>query len=69
MIALNRSPLTDPGRILVIRNRYIGDTVLAIPFLRNLRRRCPDAVIDVLVEPGAGQVLADCPYKDELIVW
>jgi heptosyltransferase-2 len=69
MIALHRSLATDPGRILVIRNRYIGDTVLAIPFLRNLRRRFPDAVIDVLVEPGAGQILADCPYKTELVVW
>ncbi len=69
MIALHRSLATDPARILVIRNRYIGDTVLAIPFLRNLRRRFPDAVIDVLVEPGAGQILADCPYKDELVVW
>jgi heptosyltransferase-2 len=69
MIAVNRTPTHDPDRILVIRNRYIGDTVLAIPFLRNLRRRFPDAVIDVLVEPGAGQVLADCPYKDELVVW
>ncbi len=61
--------MTERERILVIRNRYIGDTVLAIPFLRNLRRRFPDAVIDVLVEPGAGQILADCPYKDELVVW
>ncbi len=69
MIALNRSSTLDPARILVIRNRYIGDTVLAIPFLRNLRRRFPDSVIDVLVEPGAGQILADCPYKDELVVW
>jgi heptosyltransferase-2 len=69
LIALNRSSTLDPARILVIRNRYIGDTVLAIPFLRNLRRRFPDAVIDVLVEPGAGQILADCPYKDELVVW
>jgi heptosyltransferase-2 len=69
MIHFHRSSATDPGRILVIRNRYIGDTVLAIPFLRNLRRRFPDAVIDVLVEPGAGQILADCPYKNELVVW
>lgn len=69
MIAINRASATDPVRILVIRNRYIGDTVLAIPFLRNLRRRFPEAVIDVLVEPGAGQILADCPYKDELVVW
>lgn len=69
MIAFTRASTNNPARILVIRNRYIGDTVLAIPFLRNLRRRFPEAVIDVLVEPGAGQVLADCPYKDELVVW
>ena len=55
-------------RILVVRTRFVGDTVLAIPFLRNLRRHFPSARIDVLVENGAGSVLADCPYKDELIV-
>ena len=69
MIARLRVTKTERERILVIRNRYIGDTVLAIPFLRNLRRRFPDAVIDVLVEPGAGQILADCPYKNDLVVW
>jgi|GEM_PF-186888 len=61
--------LAPAERILVVRNRFIGDTVLAIPFLRNLRRRFPDAVIDVLVEPRSGDVLADCPYKDALITW
>jgi len=64
-------PLSDSSRerILVVRNRYIGDTLLAIPFLRNLRRGFPDATIDVLVDPGSGSVLAECPYKDELITW
>ena len=61
--------LAPAERILVVRNRFIGDTVLAIPFLRNLRRRFPNAVIDVLVEPRSGDVLADCPYKDALITW
>ena len=57
-----------PRRILVVRTRFVGDTVLAIPFLRNLRRHFPTARIDVLVEKGAGSVLADCPHVDELIV-
>ena len=57
-----------PRRILVVRTRFVGDTVLAIPFLRNLRRHFPEACIDVLIEKGAGSVLADCPYKDDLIV-
>jgi len=58
-----------PLRILVIRNRFIGDTLLAIPFLRNLRQNFPEAIIDVLVEPVSGDVLASCPYVDELIRW
>jgi len=59
----------EPRRILVVRNRYVGDTMLAIPFLRNLRRRFPHAVIDVLCESGAAALLANCPYTDELLDW
>ena len=56
-------------RILVVRNRFIGDTVLAIPFLRNLRRKFPQATIDVLVESDSGDVLADCPYQNAILTW
>lgn len=60
---------TDPRRILVVRNRFIGDTMLAVPFLRNLRRRFPHAVIDVLCESGSDSLLIDCPYIDDLLPW
>lgn len=59
----------EPRRILVVRNRFIGDTMLAVPFLRNLRRRFPHAVIDVLCESGATAILADCPYIDDMADW
>lgn len=62
-------PDPRPQRILVIRYRFIGDTVLAIPFLRNLRRAFPLAKIDVLAEPVSGDTLALCPYKDELLFY
>jgi heptosyltransferase-2 len=62
-------PDQRPLRILVIRYRFIGDTVLAIPCLRNLRRAFPHAKIDVLVEPVSGETLALCPYKDELLLY
>ena len=62
-------PRSEPRRILVVRNCYVGDTMIAIPFLRNLRRRFPYAVIDILCESGAAALLADCPYADELIEW
>ena len=56
-------------RILVIRYRFIGDTVLAIPFLRNLRAAFPNAVIDILAEPVSGDTLALCPYKNDLLYY
>lgn len=54
-------------KILVIRYRFIGDTVLTIPFLRNLRKVYPDSQIDMLVGPISGDVLLECPYIDNLI--
>jgi len=62
-------PAPRPLRVLVIRYRFIGDTVLAIPFLRNLRAALPAAKIDVLAEPVSGDTLALCPYKDELLYY
>lgn len=54
-------------KILVVRYRFIGDTILTVPFLRNLRKAYPDARIDMLVGPVSGDVLKDCPYVDNLI--
>jgi heptosyltransferase-2 len=56
-------------RILVITKPYIGDTVLALPFLRNLRRAYPAARIDVCAEGRGGDLLAACPHVDELVPW
>ena len=53
--------------ILVMRYRFIGDTVLTVPFLRNLRMACPDARIDLMLEPFSGQVIEGCPYVDRVI--
>jgi len=54
-------------KILVMRYRFIGDTVLTVPFLRNLRLAFPEAEIDLMLEPFSGQVLAGCPYVDRVI--
>ncbi|PZM79069.1 MAG: lipopolysaccharide heptosyltransferase II [Candidatus Melainabacteria bacterium] len=67
MSAPSSNLLKNVKRILVIRYRFIGDTILTVPFLRNLRHACPNAVIDVLVGPQSGSVLEHCPYVNELI--
>ena len=54
-------------KILVLRYRFIGDTVLSVPFLRNLREAFPSARIDLLLEPFSGQVLEGCPYVDRIL--
>jgi heptosyltransferase-2 len=55
--------------ILVLRYRFIGDTILTVPFLRNLRRAEPDARIVWVVAPGTVDVVRGIPYVDELIFW
>lgn len=54
-------------KILVVRYRFIGDTLLTVPFLRNLRYFYPDAQIDMLVAPKSGEIIENCPYIDNLI--
>ncbi|GAB4299971.1 MAG: hypothetical protein Fur0034_12150 [Desulfuromonadia bacterium] len=60
---------TNHRRILVLRYRFIGDTILTVPFLRNLRRAEPDAHIAWVVAPGSSEVIQGIPYVNELIVW
>jgi len=57
----------DPLRILVFRYRFLGDTILTVPFLKRLRELHPRAHIAVLVAPTSGELLKNCPYVDELI--
>lgn len=54
-------------KILVVRYRFIGDMILTIPFLRNLKYKYPDAQIDMLVSPNSGEVIEDCPYVNNFI--
>lgn len=56
-------------RILVLRYRFIGDTILTVPFLRNLRNAHPDAYIAWVITPGTMEVVSGIPYVDELIFW
>lgn len=58
-----------PQRILIIRYRFIGDTILTVPFIKNLKILYPDSSIDVLVGPQSGKVLENCPAINNLIVF
>jgi ADP-heptose:LPS heptosyltransferase len=55
-------------RILVLECWNLGDIVMEVPFLRNLRIHYPDAHIALLTSPKCAQLISDQGLVDELIV-
>jgi ADP-heptose:LPS heptosyltransferase len=54
-------------RVLVIRLRSIGDTVLATPSLNALKRFVPDAQVDILLEDWVAPVLDEFDALDNIV--
>ena len=61
--------LRNSLNILVIKLSSAGDVVLVTASLRAIRRKFPTAKITCLVSPQVKDVLAHCPYIDELIIF
>ena len=57
----------DVEKILVIRLRSIGDTVLSTPSLLALKRFLPRAKVDILVEDWVAPILEEHPCVNEVI--
>lgn len=57
----------DVRRVLLIRLRSIGDTVLATSSIDALKRFLPDAEIDILVEDWVAPVLAEHPSVHRIV--
>jgi len=55
-------------RVLVVRLRSIGDTVLATPSLIALKRFLPDAQIDILLEDWVAPVLEGFDAVDNVLI-
>lgn len=65
----------SPRNILVTRLGNLGDFIVAVPALRALRKRYPDARITLLTSPtrrgapGAQELFANDPIFDDMIVY
>ncbi|MDX2116322.1 MAG: glycosyltransferase family 9 protein [Planctomycetota bacterium] len=57
-----------PARILIVLPSWVGDSVMATPALRVIRRALPGALIGALARPGIDEVLAGTPFIDEFHV-
>ena len=60
--------MTEPRRLLIVRLTAIGDVVHALPAANALRRHCPDARIDWLVDKRAAAMLQGVGWLDRVIV-
>ncbi len=58
----------DVRKVLLVRLRSIGDTVLATPCLFALKRFLPNAEIDILVEDWVAPVLSNHPSVNKVVV-
>src|SRR5687768_14818103 len=58
---------SEVRKVLFIRLRSIGDTVLSTPCLFALRRILPDAQIDILVEDWVAPLLDRHPHLNNII--
>ena len=60
---------TEPTSILAFRNGSIGNTLVAVPALRALRKRYPEVQLSVVVDPLGFELLEHCLWIDDLIVY
>ncbi len=55
-------------RILVVPLRFIGDCVLTIPLLRNIKHHFPHAEVDILIPQTLQSLFENCPYVSRIIL-
>src|SRR5689334_5493650 len=58
---------SEVRKVLLVRLRSIGDTVLATPSLAALKRFLPRVQVDILVEDWVAPVLHHHPYIDNVV--
>jgi len=56
-------------QILILRLDQIGDVVMTSALLRELRKNAPQARITLVVKPELRELVAACPYIDELLTF
>jgi heptosyltransferase-3 len=60
-------PAPTPLRCLFIKPKLIGDTLLLTPTLEAVRRRHPDATIDILIRRGSESILAGSTAHNRIL--
>lgn len=59
----------EAARILIRGPNWVGDTILSLPALANLRKALPQGRITLLVKPWVSDLFEGSPLLDEVIVY
>lgn len=59
--------MDSPSRILVRATNWLGDAIMSLPALAALRRRFPEARIDILARPWVAGLYRFEPFADRII--
>lgn len=65
----SKPSLDQIKRVVVRGTNWVGDAVMTVPALRELRRVLPDAHITLVSRPGTADVFIDADFLDEVLVY
>lgn len=68
-MATESSVGADLSKLLIVLPNWVGDVVLATPALRAIREHLPKSEITYLMRPYVQDVLHDCPWMDDVVLW
>jgi heptosyltransferase II len=66
---VKRSEIAAIKRILIRGTNWVGDAVMSIPAMREIRRIFPEARISLLVRPWVREIYAAADFVDEVLVY
>jgi heptosyltransferase II len=64
---VNRMGIINPRKILIRGTNWVGDAVMSVPAMKEIRRIFPDAHISLLVRPWVCDVYGAVEFVDEIL--
>ncbi len=56
------------GNILVIQTAFLGDAILTLPMIQELKKKNSESKLDVLAIPSTERIFSSSPYVDDVII-
>ena len=64
----NKLKADNIKRVVVRSTSWVGDAVMTVPALRELRRMLPQAHISLVARPGTADIFLDADFLDDVLV-